>query len=214
MLRFSIFGFPVGIHWLFGVMAFLFGGGLTMQSAQDWPRVFVGMVVIFISIMVHELGHAWAARACGRRPVIELHAMGGLTIFWGQGLGRMRHFLVVLAGPAASVALLIFFILLLPFRAMSPLLPVFVGFGLWVNVVWTILNCLPILPLDGGQMLRDVLGPSRERVACVIGAVVATAAAVWAISQQQIFLAVLMGILAWSNFRGSTNLQGGVVDRA
>lgn len=211
MLRFSIFGFPIMVHWLFWLIAFLIGGGLGMQSAQDWPRVFVGMTVIFLSILVHELGHAFAARAFGQRPGIVFHGLGGLTFFNGPRLSRWPHFFMVAAGPASSLLLALFFFMMLPFQELSPLLPLFIGFGLWVNIVWTVINCLPVLPLDGGQMLRDLLGKKSEKICCWIGAVVAVGIAVLAALSKMYILAVLMGFLAYSNFRGTTSLQGGVV---
>lgn len=199
------------IHWLFWLIAFLIGGGLGMRSAQDWPQVFVGMAVIFFSILVHELGHAFAARAFGQRPGIVFHGLGGLTFFNGPSLGRWPHFFMVAAGPTASLLLAVVFLMLVPFQELSPLLPLLVSFGLWVNIIWTVINCLPVLPLDGGQMLRDLLGPKNEQASCWIGCVVAVGIAVLAAFSSMYILAVLMGFLAYSNYKGTSNLQGGVI---
>lgn len=211
MLRFSLFGFPVVVHWLFWLIAFLLSGGLNLQSSQDWPQIFIGMIVIFISILIHELGHAVFARLFGQNPSIAFHGLGGLTFYNGRSLKRWEHFLVVLAGPLSSLALAGCFVILLPLRELSPLIPMLITFGLWVNIVWTIINCLPILPMDGGQMLRDILGPKLERVACIVGAVVATLVVILAFNAKMYFLAVVMIFLAYSNYKGSTNLQGGVM---
>jgi len=211
MLRFSLFGFPVMVHWLFWLIAFLLSGGLHMQSAQEWPRIFVGMVVIFLSILVHELGHAAVARLFGLQPGIAFHGLGGITYFRGTDLKRWQHFLVVAAGPTSSLALAGCFVIMLPVKEISPLIPMIISIGLWVNIVWTVINCLPILPMDGGQMLRDILGPKLERVACIVGAVVASVVVLVAFRGQMYFLAVMMIFLAYSNFKGSTNLQGGVM---
>ncbi len=211
MLRFTLFGFPVMVHWLFWLIAFLLSGGLHIQSSQEWPDIFVGMVVVFVSVLVHELGHAVVARLFGQQPGILFHGMGGLTYFRGAVLQRWQHFVMVAAGPLSSLALAGCFVILLPFQEISPLMPTLISFGIWVNVVWTVINCLPILPMDGGQMLRDILGPKLERVACVIGAIVATIVVVVAFQAKMYFLAVIMIFLAYSNFKGSTNLQGGVM---
>ncbi|MEM1159119.1 MAG: M50 family metallopeptidase [Verrucomicrobiota bacterium] len=211
MLRFTLFGFPVMVHWLFWLIAFLLGGGLFMQSAREWPDVFVRMVVIFFSILVHELGHAAAARLFGLRPGIAFHGLGGLTYFSGGSLERWQHFLVVAAGPLSSLALAGCFVILLPLENISPLMPTLIWTGVILNVAWTIINCLPVLPMDGGQMLRDILGPKHERTACTIGAVVAALVIIPAVLFKFYILAVLMGFLAYSNFKGSTSMQGGVL---
>ncbi|MEM6820519.1 MAG: M50 family metallopeptidase [Verrucomicrobiota bacterium] len=210
MLQFSLFGFPVKIHWLFGVIAFLISGGLGMQSSHEWPRIFTAMVVVFISILIHELGHAIAARFFGQRPGILFHGLGGLTFFQGKALGRVEHFLVVAAGPAATFFLILGFVVLGPFKDLSPLLPKSIEFGIVMNTFWLVVNLMPVLPLDGGQMLRDILGPKRERIACIVGAVFGTLIAVYALMGQAWFLAIVMGFLAYSNYVGSTQLQGGV----
>jgi len=182
-----------------------------MQSARDWPNVFVAMVTIFLSILVHELGHALAARHFGQRPSIYFHGLGGLTVFQGASLGRWQHFATVAAGPVASLLLAGIFICLIPLESLSPLMRPFILIGLWVNIVWTVLNCLPVLPLDGGQMLRDLLGAGRERLACTIGAVTAVVMGLAGLAFGFILLAVLMGFLAYSNYKGTTSLQGGVM---
>lgn len=199
------------VHWLFWLIAFLLSGGLNIQSSQEWPDIFVRMVVIFFSILVHELGHAVVARLFGQQSGIVFHGMGGLTHFRGGVLNRWQHFLVVAAGPLSSLALAGCFVILLPFQEISPLMPTLISTGIYLNVVWTIINCLPVLPMDGGQMLRDVLGPKLERAACITGAVVAVIVVVVAFLAKFYLLSVLMIFLAYSNFKGSTNLQGGVV---
>jgi len=211
MLRFSLFGFPVMVHWLFWLIAFLLGGGLFMQSAQEWPDVFVRMVVIFFSILVHELGHATAARLFGQEPGIAFHGLGGITYFSGGVLERWQHFLVVAAGPLSSIGLAGCFVILLPFEDVSPLMPTLIWTGIFLNVAWTVINCLPILPMDGGQMLRDILGRKREQIACIIGAVVAALVIIPALMAKFYILAIMMGFLAHSNYKGSTNIQGGVI---
>ena len=160
---------------------------------------------------MHELGHATTARLFGQQPGIVFHGLGGLTYFSGGVLERWQHFLVVLAGPLSSLALAGCFVILLPFEDASPLMPTLISTGIFLNVAWTIINCLPILPMDGGQMLRDILGPKNERTACIIGAVVAALVIIPAILAKFYILAVLMGFLAYSNYKGSTNMQGGVM---
>ncbi|MGF1677932.1 MAG: metalloprotease [Candidatus Methylacidiphilales bacterium] len=210
MIRFNLFGFQVGVQGWFWLTAFLLGGGLRMRSASEWPEVALAVGVIFVSILVHELGHALAARYFGQQAAIYFHGLGGLTHFQGGTLGRWRHAMVVAAGPAASLSLAVLFALWLPWRDVSPWVDQVVSIGLWVNVVWTMINCLPILPMDGGQLLRDILGEKHERLCCGIGGILAVMMVLLALISGFYFMAVLMGFLAWSNFKGAGTFQGGV----
>ena len=104
-LRFSIGEIPVRVHPLFWLIALLLG------SSGDLLTIPVWIVVVFISILIHELGHALAFRFYGIRSQIVLHAMGGLTIPestpWGTGwasvsLNPRQQIIISLAGPFAG----------------------------------------------------------------------------------------------------------------
>ena len=73
-LRFSIAGIPVRVHPLFWLIALLLG------SSGDLLQIVIWIFVVFVSIVVHELGHAFALRWYGLRSQILLHFSGGLTI--------------------------------------------------------------------------------------------------------------------------------------
>ena len=73
----------------------------------------------------------------------------------------------------------------------------------FTNGYWTLFNLLPILPLDGGQVLRDVLGPRLLGMARTVGGI-------WALQIGQPYIALFLGYLAFANFRGDTRaLPGG-----
>ena len=104
-LRFFIGEIPVRVHPLFWLIALLLG------SSGDLLTIPVWIVVVFISILIHELGHALAFRFYGIRSQIVLHAMGGLTIPestpWGTGwasvsLNPRQQIIISLAGPFAG----------------------------------------------------------------------------------------------------------------
>lgn len=195
-------------------MALFVGGGLWVREPEDWPPVLVAMAVIFVSILAHELGHAAAGRRFGAKPAILLHSMGGLCYLPGGRFNRRQNILVSLAGPAAGFLLAgITFVLLSGLAPEQPLVRYGFVFSLYINVIWTILNLLPILPLDGGQVLRDILGPSRIQTTRWIGAGAAGLIAVAALSAGFLFGAVIAGILAFLNFQGRT-IEGGVVREA
>lgn len=105
-LRFSIAGIPVRVHPLFWVISFLFG-----FSANNLLYTFLWMLVVFVSILIHELGHAFAFRRYGLRSSIILHFAGGLTVpesmSWGStwanvALTPAQEIFISLAGPFAG----------------------------------------------------------------------------------------------------------------
>lgn len=105
-LRFSIAGIPVRVHPLFWVIAFLFG-----FSANNLLYTFLWMLVVFVSILIHELGHAFAFRRYGLRSSIILHFSGGLTVpesvSWGSAWANValtpaQEIFISLAGPFAG----------------------------------------------------------------------------------------------------------------
>ena len=82
MLNFTLFRIPVSIHWMFWALAAFLGDALRAQSAQDWHRVILFMVAVFISILIHELGHALAGiRLSASTPSIQLHGLEAWLAF-------------------------------------------------------------------------------------------------------------------------------------
>jgi stage IV sporulation protein FB len=118
-LRFSIAGIPVSVHPVFWLIALLFG------SSGDLLLIPIWILVVFISILVHELGHALAFRRYGQGSRIVLHHAGGLTIpepvSWGSGYANValspnQQIFISLAGPLAGftmAALTIFIVTLM-----------------------------------------------------------------------------------------------------
>lgn len=211
MFRFSILGMPIIVEGWFWLTCVLLGGGLTANEPRDWAFVAVWTSVVFVSIIVHELGHAIAARRFGVQPAIKLHGLGGATYLPGARFSRKESILVSAAGPAAGLAL--GFVILILSRALelnSEFVRAAVVFGLYVNFFWTFINLLPIQPLDGGQILREVLGPRQIQVTRWIGFGLALVLCLWSLSIGRVFLALMMGMLAYYNIRQEP-IEGGVV---
>jgi Zn-dependent protease len=160
VVRFRLFGFPVRVSILFLIMAVLLGRG---RSAAELP---VWVVIVFVSVLVHELGHAFAARAFGQEPSILLHGMGGLTSWHPSGvLAPGRRLLVSAAGPVAGLSLAaVSFVLGLALTADESAARGVADEISSVNVWWFVFNVLPMLPLDGGSVMAsafDLLAPGR-----------------------------------------------------
>ncbi|NWF65042.1 MAG: hypothetical protein HXY38_12135 [Chloroflexi bacterium] len=178
-LNFTLAGFPVRVHPLFWVIALLLGSGM-----DNLLMIPVWIVIVFVSILAHELGHALAFRRYGQDSHILLHFSGGLTIpesapfgsgYANAGLTPNQHILVSLAGPFAGFLLAALTlavgtalggeIIVTTILGVIPFPLVLMPYGsgiltdifitmLWVNVFWGVINLLPVYPLDGGQVSR------------------------------------------------------------
>lgn len=199
-MKFSLFGFPVEVHWTFFLVALFLAGNLGSPTL-----VLIGGGIIFVSVLVHEFGHAALARSFGMRPRIQLHTFGGMTL-WGspQGLRPPQRLAITLAGPFAGFLLAI---LLSSLGSPDPhrtILRVAYATALWVNVAWGILNLLPVLPLDGGHALSEILtiatGRPNRLLVHRISVFTAIALAALALSQGMFYGAILAGMMAWSNY--------------
>ena len=221
MLRFRLFGIPFEIGPYFWVGSAMFGANVA-QGANAVTALLVWIACVFVSIIVHELGHALTARHFGAQPAVELHALGGVTRMFGRGLTRSEGFWVTLAGPAAGFGL---YLVTLGIRHWPGLTHTLADSGetvafvvvsalsfLWqINLFWTLFNLMPILPLDGGRLLSALLGPQRFNTTQGVGVFFAGSLATLAALYGEIFMAIFLGYLAYVNFRGTPRaVPGGV----
>ncbi len=108
-LSFSLLGFPVRVHPAFFVMPLILGGSVLQSSPINTGLTLLVLIAIFfISILVHELGHAFAFRYFGQPSRVVLYWMGGLAIPDSVGgrwmpaknsLNPHQQIIVSLAGP-------------------------------------------------------------------------------------------------------------------
>jgi Zn-dependent protease len=138
------------------------------------------IVCVFVSILVHELGHVFMGQVFGTRSQIVLHAFGGLAIGSSNLRNRWMRIAVYLAGPGAGFLLYGLVWLLkenMDLEQTTRATRIALAFMIWINLGWGLLNLLPIWPLDGGQVSRDFLDwlmPDKGvRVALVISMVTA-----------------------------------------
>ncbi len=186
-LTFRLFGFPVRVHPLFWLATLFLGSSL---FDPDHPEFILAWVAIaFVSLLAHELGHALAFRFYGVGSHVILYGLGGLAVPWAHVSGRWQRVAVALAGPAAG------FLLaaavwgsnrVTPWAGAAPL-ALFAYFSLlYVNVVWGLVNLLPVLPLDGGKVSHEVcvhvFRARGTRVALQISVGVAGAMAVYSLA--------------------------------
>ena len=184
-------------------MAFI-GGGLHAANSTDILLVLVFVFAGFLSIMIHELGHALIIRKYGLPAVITLQAFGGYASFPAGKLDRKQSFVVTAAGPALQFAFGVLLIVLAPKISIpdgSLFLP-FLRDLIWVSIAWSILNCLPVYPMDGGQMMAAILGPRKQHYVHLISSIAAVAVGIAGyLSLGTILLPIFMALFAWQNWQ-------------
>ena len=220
-LIFSIAGIPVRVHPMFWLVALLLGLGAT--GGKPIP-IAIWVAAAFVSILVHELGHALVARSYGFEPRITLHAMGGLASYLPARREPKSNIAITLAGPAAGF--LFAMLVILALRAsgrqveltwsVSPLVQIyfdrfdnlnlhqFVFYLLYVNIYWGLLNLLPVYPLDGGQIARDLLtladpGEGLRR-SLWLSVLVAGGIAVYSLAQGSMYLGMMFAYLGYQSY--------------
>lgn len=227
-LRFRLLGFPVRVHPWFWIATVLINGDSLLRIGLEYLAIWVA--VVFVSILVHELGHAVAFRRFGSDADIVLYAFGGLAIPTDVVPGRWQRILVSLAGPFAGFALggLVFgsdLALHWAADARNPELSFLYRQLLWVNVFWGVFNLLPVFPLDGGQVCLELCGmrwgARGKRVALQISFAVALLIVAYSVvcvmddragdgeladrlpwwARGTVYTALLFGFLAYSSYQ-------------
>ncbi|MGL5016976.1 MAG: site-2 protease family protein [Luteolibacter sp.] len=204
MIRFSLFKIPIEVQPFFWITLVILGGVGGADSKAEVFNIVLFVLAGFISVLVHELGHALTARTFGAHSAIVLQAFGGYAAYSGVRLNRLQSFLVTAAGPAIQIVLGL--VVLLVIRAgpdMSTHGGYFLKILMIISFVWAILNLLPVLPLDGGHMLSAALGPQRIKLTLWISIVVALAAAVGMFMYtNSILFPIFLGMFAWQAYQG------------
>ncbi len=175
------FGIPVYIspYWfvIAGVFIFVYANDLasTLHGATRFVVAAAFVVLLYASVLVHELSHSVVARGYGL-PVrrILLYPLGGFSEIEREPQTPGREFLVSAAGPGLSLVLAAGGWGLTHVVAAGTIGGTLVSQLMWANLVVGGFNLLPGLPLDGGRMLRAVIWKVTGRPAT------ATIAAAWA----------------------------------
>lgn len=243
-LHFRIAGFPVRVHPFFWVISLLLG----LNAFDGEPLgTLLAVAVVFVSILIHELGHAVFQRKFGGNPRIVLHGFGGLAICDNCDRSPRSQIIISLAGPfagflfaAATIAVLAIasgYIHFAPAwsnyawaEALDPEfadrllgIPLLVGrlwfqpfaspavynvfnMLLWINIFWGLMNLLPVYPLDGGRVSRELLtlgGDPQQGVikSLQISIGVAAVVAVWSLISIGFLAAIMFGFLAYNNYQ-------------
>jgi Zn-dependent protease/CBS domain-containing protein len=151
--------FPVFALHIYAVSVFYLPRHLHhLRPFEYWVLGSVMTLLLFLSVLGHELGHALLARAEGlHTQEILLHIFGGLTRFEREAPTPMADFKIGVAGPASSFLQGLSFFLLnqasIYLFASRPAALV-TNYLALTNLILALFNLLPGYPLDGGRLLR------------------------------------------------------------
>ena len=214
----KIAGIDIGIHYSWFVVLALFtwtlahgllpGRYFGWTATTYWATGLVASLLVFVSVVVHELAHAVVAKARGL-PVegITLFILGGVANLRGEPRGARDEFVISAVGPLTSILLSGLFWLVhwvIPDET-TPVAAV-VWYLWFINAALAIFNMLPAFPLDGGRVLRagvwGVTGSLSKatRVAALGGQVVGLLLIAFGVTQvfQGNFVGgVWIGVIGW-----------------
>jgi len=170
-------GIPIGVQplWLLIVALITWSLGAVYYPDQvdgidpvaSYALGLLSALLLFASILLHELGHSVVARRNGVEiEEIDLWLLGGVARMSGYPRTASAELRFALAGPAVTVAIAAFFALvalLLPASA-PPTLVAVVEYQAFVNVAILVFNLLPAFPLDGGRVARALLWARGGRI--------------------------------------------------
>jgi Zn-dependent protease/CBS domain-containing protein len=200
-----ILGIPVGLDpsWflIFIFLTWSLATSYFPTEFKDWPQTqywIVGAVtalMLFVSVVLHELGHSIVAIRY-KIPVnsITLYIFGGIAQIGSEPPSAVAEFWIAIAGPAVSFGLAIVFqILQSIFTSLAPFLAL-CEYLAYINGSLALFNLIPGFPLDGGRVFRAIIwGTSHNlRKATLIAANVGRAVA---------FGFILLGV--WQIFQGN-----------
>ena len=244
-LRFQLFGFPIRVTWSFWVGGLVFGFYLVQGMDQALGSYGPGIAALYVlwllcllvSILIHELGHAFAFRQSGIESSVVLYHFGGLAIprdSYDSGrsaahLNAKEDLWIAFAGPLAQFASAALIIGLMkwasyqvPAFGLWPLslvrdslgmsegkdldsagLMAMTTFYIWPSIAWSILNLVPVWPLDGGRITRSlILIRGGNTVQSLwISLIAAGLMAAYGLSNGQMFLGILFMSLAITNYQ-------------
>jgi Zn-dependent protease len=205
-----ILGIPIGLDYswfvIFALITWMLAGSYYPAEFKDWPPLlywFMGAVtaiMLFVSVLLHELGHSVVALRYGI-PVrsITLFLFGGVAQIGAEPPTAIAELLIAIAGPLVSLALAAVFFVVQPLLAgMEPLLGL-AKYLAYINLALVLFNLIPGYPLDGGRVFRAIVWSitGQMRRATLIAANVGRFFA---------FMLIFAGV--WQMFSG--NFSGGL----
>ncbi|MBD2346137.1 site-2 protease family protein [Anabaena subtropica] len=159
----SLFGIPLFLDPLWFVILGLatLNFGVAYQewgTVTAWSAGLIMALLLFGSVLLHELGHSLAARSQGIKVnSITLFLFGGIAAIEEESKTPLKAFQVAIAGPLVSIGLFLLFRLSGVVVPDSNPISMMVADLARINLIVALFNLIPGLPLDGGQVLKAAL---------------------------------------------------------
>ncbi len=162
----NLFGIPFYVNpsWFFilGLVTLIYGGQLAqfpqVGGITPWILGLVAAILLFASVLAHELGHSFVAIAQGIEvKSISLFIFGGLASLEKESKTPAGSFYIAIAGPAVSLLLYAFFTALNASIAFPTPADEIIFLLAQINLFLALFNLIPGLPLDGGNILKALV---------------------------------------------------------
>ncbi len=176
----GVAGIKIEVHWTFTLLL-VWIVFLELQRGGNATSALLNVafiLVLFLCVVLHELGHALTARKFNiQTRKITLLPIGGVALLDKMPENPRQELLVALAGPAVNVVIAILLLLIIPFKSYLGLqteeieqllstinLQNFLFYILIANIMLVVFNIIPAFPMDGGRVLRALLSFKMSRV--------------------------------------------------
>jgi Zn-dependent protease/CBS domain-containing protein len=163
----NLFGIPFYVHpsWflVLGLVTWSYGGGLAaefpgLSGALPWLLGFMAALLLFASVLAHELGHSFVAIRQGIEvKSINLFMFGGLANLEKESKTPAEAFWVAIAGPGVSLVLSALFTAIGMGTGVSGPAAGILALLASINLALALFNLIPGLPLDGGNILKALV---------------------------------------------------------
>ena len=163
-----IFGIPIDLDYswflVFVLLTWTLAVGYYPAEFPGWPIAqywilgAITAIMLFVSVLLHELGHSVVAMSY-QVPVkrITLFIFGGIAQIGAEPPSASAEFWIAIAGPAVSLALAMLFWLMEPVAVAIPAVLAFVTYLAFINGALVVFNLIPGFPLDGGRVFRAIV---------------------------------------------------------
>lgn len=227
-IEFPVTNIPVRISvWAWPAAAFIGWGAIAEFEYGPFKllRLAIWITIVLGSVLLHELGHAWAFRRYGMTSRIVLYYFGGIAIPDGVGAYReidsKQQIVISAAGPAIQLALAAAVYGIWVFTrpglfdvtdGQFPFWRCVFSDLLWVNIAWPVFNLLPIYPLDGGQISRELFlmfnSLTGIRNSLILSVATAAVATVFLLQLRSTLMAIMFASFALGSYQTLQQYMG------
>jgi Zn-dependent protease/CBS domain-containing protein len=214
---FTIAGIEVGVHisWLvifalvtWSLASSYFPAVLPGSDAlEPWLLGAVAAVLLFASVLIHELAHSFVAKARGLEArSITLFIFGGVSSLSGEAKRPSTEFVVAIVGPLTSLALSGIAYLVAVAAPRGSAIEAIASYLTLINMLLGLFNLIPGFPLDGGRVLRAIIWQitrdSRRstELATAVGRLVAWGFLLWGfwrVLNDDVFGGIWIAAIGW-----------------